>query len=534
MKGFYKKPIFTMITAVTVSLFFCGCQPQESSTLLERSETAVDLGTTIGSLAEVFAPDTIIVEGFGLVGGLKGTGSAECPPALRAYLVKYIKKQLPEEKMNINKFIDSHNTAVVNIQGKMPTAFKNQYFDVTVTAIAGSQTTSLENGWLYEVELKAGGRFSLGAKVLATVEGPVYIDKIESSPLLNHKTGFILAGGNVRDEYKISLVLHKPDYKISSFIRNRLLERFGDNTAKAISDEQIVLTVPPKYKYQKKRFIEIVKATYLVQDKEITEKRIDNFIRKLAILKDVAQSEIALETLGKASLGKLAALLNSSREPLRLSAARCMLNIGSDKGLDTLRQIAIDKNSKRRIEALKAITLSANRNDAASISRILLRDDEFEVKLAAYEQLRRLNDISISQKLVGRNFYLEQIAGLGKKAIFASRSGLPRIVLFGAPIYCRENVFIRSEDGNVTINAPAGQKDVSIIRKFPGRPGAPVQLKSSFELGDIIRTLCEEPTNKTHPGLGVSYGDCIAILKQMSDKGTVQAAFRAGPLPKFN
>ena len=33
-------------------------------------------------------------------------------------------------------------------------------------------------------------------------------------------------------------------------------------------------------------------------------------------------------------------------------------------------------------------------------------------------------------------------------------------------------------------------------------------------------------------GLGVSYSDMIAILKQMCDKGAVKAQFQAGPLPK--
>ena len=64
-----------------------------------------------------------------------------------------------------------------------------------------------------------------------------------------------------------------------------------------------------------------------------------------------------------------------------------------------------------------------------------------------------------------------------------------------------------------------------------------VQLKSSFELGDIIQTLCEEPVKQKqeeHRGLNVSYAEAIAILKQMCDKGAVNAKFRAGPLPKID
>jgi len=64
-----------------------------------------------------------------------------------------------------------------------------------------------------------------------------------------------------------------------------------------------------------------------------------------------------------------------------------------------------------------------------------------------------------------------------------------------------------------------------------------IPLKSSFELGDIIRTLCEEPVvnecSELRPGLGVSYAETIGLLKRMCDAGAVEADFRGGPLPKI-
>jgi hypothetical protein len=211
-----------------------------------------------------------------------------------------------------------------------------------------------------------------------------------------------------------------------------------------------------------------------------------------------------------------------------------MLNLGSDVGLETLRQIASTKNSFYRIDALEAIMAAASRNDAAVISRKLLRDDDFKIRLAAYEQLRELDDILITQELIARDFFLEQITQTPHKGIYVSRSGLPRIVLFGAPLYCRENIFVQSPDGNITINAPPGQQYVTIIRKHPKRPNVILQLKSSFELSDIIRTLCEEPLKKEgkrRVGLNVSYAEGIALLQQMCYIEAVEAEFRAGPLP---
>jgi len=518
---------------LVIGFFIAGCGGPAGQ---KEAETTIDVNSTIGSLAEVFSLGSIPVEGYGMVGGLRQTGSAECPPQIRAYLEQYILRQLPE--LNVEKFISSRNTAVVLVQGIIPAAIsKNQYFDVRVEALPGTQITSLQGGWLYGAELRVAGHFGITIKALAAAEGPIFIDTLSPSET-DKKTGYILAGGTVLDEYKINLALRQPNYKIASIIRDKLNERFGRDTAKAVSPGQIELKVPAEYKEQKQRFISIVKATYLAETPEITKQRTRTFVRKLAVSQDKYASEIALEAIGNESLGKLTALLNSSKEQVRLRAARCMLNLGSDRGLDTLRRMAGDRNSSYRVEALEAITTAARRNDAAAISRRLLRDSDFDIRLAAYEQLRKLDDIAVTQRLIGRNFYLEQIIQTAHKGIFVSRSGQPRIVLFGAPIYCRDNIFVQSANGDITINAPAGREYVSIIRRHPRRPNIPpIQLKSSFELGDIIQTLCEEPLKKTdqgHRGLGVSYAEAIALLKQMCDKGAVQAEFRAGPLPKID
>jgi hypothetical protein len=147
-----------------------------------------------------------------------------------------------------------------------------------------------------------------------------------------------------------------------------------------------------------------------------------------------------------------------------------------------------------------------------------------------------LEDIAVTQEFIRRNFYLEQITQTQHKVIFVSRSGQPRIVIFGAPMRCRDNTFVQSSDGNIIINATAGQKDVTLTRKHPRRPSVVASMKSSFELSDIVRTLCEEPAEKGEEasrGLGVSYSEMTALLKQMCDRGAVKADFRAGPLPKI-
>jgi flagellar basal body P-ring protein FlgI len=514
-----------LVAAVLLTVCFSGGCGERAGRGGQDFASTAELGATIGSLVRVLALKPLPIEGFGLVVGLGSAGSSECPPQIRAYLRQYILRQLPaNSRLDVDKFIDSPDTAVVTVEGVMPAmASKNQYFDVRVTALPSTQTTSLDGGRLYTAELKMLGSFGIKTRILADAEGPVYIDKINDSRI-DKKTGYILAGGKVLDEYKIILSLRKPDYGMANRIRNRINGRFGDAAAKAVSSDRVELIVPPKYREQRQRFISIATAMFLTQEQGIDSKRIRAYVKRLSDSGDKYSSEVALEAIGNECLDELGVLLDSSDEKIRLHAARCILNLGSDTGLVALRRIAQEKESANRIEALESITIGGKRNDAVSISRKLLRDDDFRIRLAAYEQLRKLDDVAIRQEFIGRNFYLERVAQTKLKTVFVSRSGQPRFVLFGAPIYCNGNIFVQSGSGDVIINAPSGQKYVNIIRKHPKRPSVITQLKSSFELGDIIRTLCEEPIEegeKGRGGLGVSYADAAVLLKQMCDKGVV-------------
>ena len=520
-----------LLTLTLVVFLTCGCEQQRRKSA-ELAPT-MDLGATVGSVAEVLSYNSIDVKSYNLVGGLRGNGSSQCPSHIRGYLEKYILRQLPHA--NAEQLISSRDTAVVLVYGKMPASvLKNERFDIVVAALPGTQAISIEGGELWGAELFEAQKFGVALTPLATAQGPVYIDKIDSTKA-DKKVGYILGGAKVLDTYKMSLVLREPDYKKSNFLRNLLNSRFGDDTAEAISESMIQLTVPPEYVHRKDRFLAVVKMMYLSKSAAITNERINTAVRKLAVEENKYEHEITLEAIGNESLDKLGALLNSADEEVRLRAGRCMLNMRSDAGLDALREIEQDRGSIYRIEALDAVTNAAARSDAAAIARRLLRDEDFTVMIAAYKSLLTLDDLTIMRSLVGRNFYLEEISQAHHKGIYVSRSGPPRVALFGSPMRCRENLFIQTPDGSVTINAPAGQKFVSIVRKWPGIE--PIQLKSTFMLDDIIRTLCDsmlvrEGSSK-RPGLGVSYADLIALLKQMCEKGALEDEFRAGDLPKI-
>ena len=162
------------------------------------------------------------------------------------------------------------------------------------------------------------------------------------------------------EEFVPFLVLKKPDFETAGAIRNRLNERFGYGTARAITPARLELIVPPKYAKQKQRFVELVKATYLSETPELTRARILKYVKDLAVSEDKYASEIALEAIGNASMEKLSVLLNSSQERVRFHAGRCMLNLGSDEGLGALIEIALKVPSLTNSAALSSVITPSN------------------------------------------------------------------------------------------------------------------------------------------------------------------------------
>ncbi len=515
-----------------------GCAEKQSTKANSiELAPATDLGPTIGSFAEVSRPEPVAVEGYGLVGGLPGTGSAYCPPHVRAYLKQYILVQLPHERVSVDELIDSKNTAVVRLEGWVPAAAsKDEHFDVRATLIPGSEATSIRSGWLYKAELVARGTFGVDTRPLATVDGSIFINPIGPAQS-DAKSGYILGGGRATYDYVIVLRLRRPDFRVASVIRNRLSERYGPNIAKALSPSDIEVRIPLEYRRRKQRFIAMVPATFLEVTPELAPARVNTLIHQLAVSDHKESAEIALEAIGRDSLGKLPVLLDASDAEVRFRAARCMLNLGDDRALPTLRTFATDKGSPYRLDALDAIMVSARRNDALALAQRLLRDRDVAVVLAAYEHLRQMDAPAVTREIVGRSFLLEQVVQTDWRAIFVSRCGDPRIALFGAPLACHDNVFVESPGGMVVIDSRAGQDYISVIRKHPTRPGVIGPVKSSPGLADLIRTLATEPAPMAQGqlrGLGVCYAEVIALLEQMSAKGAVAAEFWVGPLPKID
>lgn len=537
------------ILLVTALLFFLtGCTESQKKSKEQKTEAPqeIQLDKSIGDLAEVVAFNPIPVKGIGLVVGLYGTGSSECPPAVRDYLRQYILAQVGQSKtVNPDVMINSRDTAVVLVEGFIPAgAVKQEAFDVSVKTLPNTQTTSLAGGRLYTTELKLVGRFEeaiTSSKTLALAAGAVYIDNI-SDPKPDQRAGFVLGGGKAIQSHQILLALFNPNFRAAAVIRNRINERFGRDVATAASESIIYLSLPEKFSYRKERFIELVKALYVTSTAVAEDNQINSLIEKLQTEPTSANSvepekrkyETGLEAIGKPTVSKLLPLLESKDLQTRFSTARCLFNIGDDRALKHLREFAQDTTSPVRLAATEAVGNAGQRRDVIALMSRLVRDEDFNIRYAAYKYLQKYDDMSIIQTAIAKDFYIDQVIQLSSKTIYVSRKNEPRIVLFGAPINCEKNIFIESDDGRIIINSlPEDPNRISVMRKHPITGELMGPLKTNFRLADVIKILGGEPApedEKKRSGLGTSYSEIVELLKKMCEKGAVKAAFVPGPL----
>lgn len=498
---------------------------------------------TIESVTQYFAAEAIPVQGIGIVAGLSGTGSSECPANIRQELEKYIWKQVPEGgSINPRTLIESLETAVVEVSGLIPAlATSNEVFDVRLKPLSSTQTTSLDGGYLYTAELKELSRltsveqFTRFSKTLATAEGPVFSLKNEET----QKSWFVLGGGRACQDSFVKLILKNPDFRTANAIRNRIGERFGPKTAITVSTAEMTVVFPDLYKEQKQRFLQIVQSLLLSNNPQSQKEYTQSLIKQLRSKTNIESTEIGLESIGRPASDELAVLLEDPDPEIQFHAARCLINIGDRRSLALIRSLIRDKNSPYRLEAIKTVGLNAKRQDALSILTFVLNDSDVKARLAAYEMLVRLNSPQITRKIIANgSFVVDSVVCSGPKMVYVYRSQSPRIVIFGSPVYCQKNIFIQSNDGAITLNAKPDDKYISVSRKHPNRPRVIGPLYSSHELSILIQTMGELPEISTssstrRPGLAIAYSQIAPILEKMAEEGAIFARFVEGPAPEL-
>jgi hypothetical protein len=149
--------------------------------------------------------------------------------------------------------------------------------------------------------------------------------------------------------------------------------------------------------------------------------------------------------------------------------------------------------------------------------------------VATYEALSNLDDhVSITRINIPRQFRLDVVESHKAYMIHASTSKEAKIVIFGKGLKLPSDVFYNAPEDLVTINANLGQEDVEIVRKVGAKGRFSDTLKCDYQVQSLITTLgtrSQPDLDGKIPGVGLIYGEVVAVIKTLCDNHTIPARF---------
>lgn len=490
--------------------------------------------------------DPVVVRGYGIVVGLRGTGSRQMPADVRAFLIQELAKRgfgsgnPGAPPMSPQQLLNSMDTAVVVVEGVIPPgAPKGSTFDVRVYAAPGTSSSSLEGGNLMVADLRPGLLFTGSRQPfpLAEAAGPIVINPFaEPNSLqkdsINRTTGRVLDGGKMQKDLPLKLRLYTPSHSRAETIQNSLNSLFPreprqrDETAHGRTGDTIDLTIPPSYWKRTSEFAELIRhAPMNIENPEQTAMAI-----RRALLANPGAAGAASwrwQALGKKSLSMIEDLYNYPEEQPRFAA----LDAGSklDDMLAVPHLLDMARTSPSIVNRTQSIRLLGRMGTNAEIDlglRELLDDSDVDVRLAAFEALDKRGDIGITSIEIGRKFTL-LICPSRYPMIYVTQSGKPRIVVFDEALQVKRPMTLVTWERRMIMKADEGDDLLQVFYRERPEVAAIIDRVKPGML-DFISFLGRKPTSqRPEVGLNLSYSETISLLHELWRQKYLVCDFRA-------
>jgi hypothetical protein len=543
--------------ACFAGLLLAGCDsfrvlPPPETAPPPRSPIADDLLLvgTIGAETVSTNVDAQPLRGFGLVVGLDGRGSSDCPTVVREYLIDLMTREMgaqgAEERRKLpspSELIDSLDTAVVEVLGSVPAGTRRgAHFDVVVRALPGTSTQSLEGGLLLPTALRyfnvaASGMGLVEGAILAEASGPLFTNPLPDTPgpgaKIDPREALILGGGRAQEERLLKLMLLRPNYQLAQRIERRINECFGQKpkTAEATSAGFVELHTPPTLARQPARFRETVGQLYLDSRPAVATEKLSELVRQAVANTDqLERIATTWEGMGRSALPGLQPLYIKPEPALSFYAARTGLRLGDLTALPVLGGIAAAGTQELRILAAGELGDSDSPQAAQQLAP-LLSDPSPAVRIAAYEAIIQRGHPAVRSVTFRHildpsqiNFILDVVDAQGPPLIYARRTRLPRLAVFGAHMPVTPPVFYVQPDESVTVHTVDGAEDLQVFAKQHGRMSEQIGLPP--RVVDLITALAKLPSRDETGhlrGLGLTYSRVLQVLVTLSEDHSIPA-----------
>ena len=582
MRTIPQKCSLVTVLVVVVCLLTVGCPgPIATDGDPKVGESTIIIPThqvgTVAQYARLVGSRLLPVRGYGVVGGLGKDGSSQIPSHLRNYLIQYLRRHdIGSRKAGLEdippeRILRDMDTAIVEISGSIPScAPQGKIFDVQVRAI-GSQVRSLDGGMLYEAELRlATGNVTApdrGSKILATASGAIFvnpfIDDSKLTELVKLRDGRVIGGGKAAVSRPVRLQLLTPDFSRSAVIQRTINERFQKpgrpRVANAKGSDAVSITIPPEWRNDYSHFLDLVLHLSLQTGGGQWENRARQVARAMTLPK-ANHHELSLvwEAMGRRAISIISTHYADGDPFISYYSARAGMRLGDMVAApEVILRAAASPGSPLRNEAIKELGRHRRYIQALSVLRKTLDDPDDMVRVIAYESLRNLGRNTAVLTIPVGEFHLDIVNSKRQDVIYATQSENSRIVLFGGNLAVMRPIYFSGLQDMLTANASEKDKYITMFRKVGTSGRISPAFKVEPTVKSLIRAMGDQAKNgqgvlmvpeldlQGKPkrdnagkmvykkadvkGLGLSYGQVVAILHRLCKQGSLVSGETSRP-----
>lgn len=511
-----------------------------------RKELPAFMKGTIHEAANVDNKEPYLVSGYGLVVGLEGTGNnTGVPLAVRNHMIdEMVRHQMgslngPMANLKPERVINDPNAALVEVYAFIPPgAREGQRIDVLVQAVTGSETKSLAKGMLYDASLFKDGVDPLNPKgrVHSFVKGrgDVFVNpgswdaKEGTTAATTLRTGTILGGGTVLSDRPVWLRVRTPQLSLARAMEYVIDQRFQSDHVARTQDEGVVfLFVPKQFNGDWEHFMGVVKHLYLnaspgfkaMKAKELAEEA----VRPDAPLQNISY---AFEGLGEAALPYLRPLYANESAEVAYSAARAGAFLNDLTAIEALGDMAATDGHGFQLNAVKVLGAMPQSTRIDRMLAMLLAQKNALVRIEAYRILVEHGSQSVWSRKVG-GFTFDRVSGGGTPLIYATRSGTPRIALFGDNLRLNTPMMFTALDDKFTIATAADNRTLTLFDRTNDKVVGGKHARIAPDLIELVLKLAG-PNDQSFK---FGYAELVGVLKSLSEARHTPAAFVLQDLP---
>jgi hypothetical protein len=516
---------------------------------------------TVLEKCDLINTDGFPISGYGLVVNLADTGGTQAPNRVREYMVnQMINRKIGSRLTSVTtpqaeEMLRDPRVAIVRVDGYLPPGVrKGEPFDVQVSALPESGTTSLAGGELFETDLRIDGANPNdpggAVNVFGRASGQIFVNPAyalsnnsdDPAAQRSLRFGVIMNGAQSLQDRAISLRLRQPEMRLSRFIESRIDERFQEvrpDTIASARDEGIVdLYVPAAYQGDWAHFSGVVQHLYLNATPEFSAEKARQLcaeaVKPGAPLMDISY---CLEGLGQSALPAIreAGLMSNKNPDIAFAAARAAAYLKDPAAPQALVQMARTTGNKFQVDAVQVLGSLPKSPAIDEMLRPLLDSPDTLVRIEAYKMLAANGDNSIFSVDTPGGFTLDIVRSSGPPIIYATRRGTPRLAVIGARASLRLPVSYLTMDDRLSITSDFNNRFVTIFYR-PPMPKAgprdpqqaamvqPIKVQSRPDIVELVSRLAGVGSEE-HPGQGLhfNYGEILSILSNLSAKEQLYA-----------